>query len=196
MATLTHDPATIKGFFENYKKHVAPNMKEVLKLKTVMSVPRLEKIVLNMGLGEAKNNKNVLTEGINALALLSGQKPISCLAKRSEAGFKIREGMPIGAKVTLRRERMYDFFVRLVHVAIPRVKDFHGLEPTGFDGRGNYTFGLSDVTVFPELASNYSPVLGGLSIVMVTSVASDKTAYLLLKEMGIPFKEPRKPFKS
>ncbi len=186
----------IKGSYGDYKQELMPVLKKELKLSSLMNVPRLQKMVLNMGLGEAKNNKSVLTENMNALASITGQKPIQCLAKHSEAGFKIREGMSIGAKVTLRRGRMYDFFMRLVHVAIPRVKDFHGIRLVGFDGKGNFTLGLRDVTVFPELAGKYSPLLGGVSIVFATSTHSDKFAYHLLKAMGLPLQPPLKPFKS
>ncbi len=177
----------IKGSKEFYKQKVVGKIKQEFKLGSTMEVPVLKKIVLNMGLGEAKNNKAVLTEGVNALTLIAGQKAVSTQAKKSIAGFKIRDKMPIGAKVTLSGNRMYEYLVRLIHVVIPRVKDFHGLNNRAFDGRGNYTLGFSDANVFPEISHLHSKFIKGMSMVFVTSAHDDDIAYFFLKEIGLPF---------
>ncbi len=179
----------IKGSKEFYKSKVLKELKEELKFKSVMQVPVLERIVLNMGLGEAKNNKAVLTEGLKALGLIAGQKSVATKAKKSIAGFKIKEKMPIGAKVTLSGDRMYECLVRLIHVAIPRIKDFHGIKRDSFDGRGNYTLGIEDVNVFPEVSFMHSRLLRGMSVVFVTSTNDDRQSLALLEKMGLPFKK-------
>ena len=176
-----------KGSKEYYDKEVVAKLKEEFKISSLMRVPKLEKIVLNMGLGEAKNNRAVLTDGIKSLELISGQKPIATIAKNSIAGFKIREGMSIGAKVTLRGSRMYDFFQRLIHLTLPRVKDFHGVKRKSFDKEGNFTLGLSDCSIFPELSSPNDPRTGGMSICFVTSTKFGNEAEKLLELMGFPF---------
>ncbi len=179
----------ITGSKEFYKTKVVEELKGTLKLKSVMQVPALKKIVLNMGLGEAKNNKAVITEGVKALSLIAGQKAVATKAKKSIAGFKIREKMPIGAMVTLSGNRMYEYLTRLIHVAIPRVKDFNGLKDKSFDGRGNYVLGIQDINIFPEVAYLHSKLLKGMSVVFVTSTSSNEESYSLLKTLGLPFKK-------
>lgn len=177
----------LKGTKEHYEKNVAPKLKEKFKLSSMMEVPRLEKIVLNMGLGESKNNKNILNEGVDALSLIAGQKSIPTIAKNSIAGFKIREGMPIGAMVTLRSKRMYSFLSKLINVSLPRVRDFHGISRKAFDKRGNYTLGISDFKVFPETSNLHNSPLKGMSVVMVSSVSDLEKSQALLEELGLPF---------
>lgn len=181
------DLLLVKGSKEHYLQEVVPVLQREFGFKSVMRVPVLKKIVINMGLGESKNNKAVLTEGVRALTLLSGQKPVTTKAKRSIDGFKIREGMSIGAKVTLRSVRMYDFFQRLIHVVFPRVRDFHGLKRKGFDGRGGFTLGFKDASVFPELSSANDIFNGGLSVSFVTTGRESKEVMSLLELMGVPF---------
>lgn len=177
----------LKGSQEHYVKEVMSALKQEFGFSSTMEIPVLKKIVVNMGLGETKNNKAVLTDGLKALTVLAGQKPVSTRAKNAIAGFKIREGMDIGAMVTLRSVRMYDFLQRLIHIALPRVKDFHGIRRKGFDGRGNFTLGVKDSSIFPELAGAASVNSGGLSISFVTSARNDKQALRLLELMGVPF---------
>ena len=181
----------LKGSFSWYQQEVISQLKKDLKC-SVMETPKLLKIVLNMGLGEAKNNKNIIAEGINVMSLISGQKPISTLAKHSIAGFKLREDMPIGVKVTLRKKKMYDFLSRLINIAIPRIKDFHGLNRKNFDGNGNYSLGLVDIGIFPEFPYNHSSLLKGIGLVFVTNTTNDKHAQKLLEFMGMPFVASKK----
>ena len=187
VSEATVSKAAVKGSCEHYLKEVVPVLKKEFGFGSIMEVPVLKKIVVNMGLGETKNNKAVLTDGLKALTILAGQKPVSTRAKKAIAGFKIREGMDIGAMVTLRNVRMYDFLQRLIHIALPRVKDFHGIKRKGFDRRGNFTLGIKDSSIFPELSSATSVTTGGLSITFVTSAANDKHSLRLLELMGIPF---------
>jgi large subunit ribosomal protein L5 len=163
-------------------------MKE-LSLKNVMECPKVEKIIINMGVGEATQNSKLIDAAIGDLTIISGQKPIVRKAKKSEAGFKLREDMPIGVKVTLRQERMYDFLDRLVNVVLPRVRDFEGVSANAFDGRGNYSIGLRDQLVFPEIDYDKVDKLLGMSITIVSSSKTDEEGRALLKAFGMPFKK-------
>ena len=172
---------------DNFNKVIKKKLKEKLGLKSIMEVPFLQKIIVNSGLGEAKNNKNLIGDGIKALEKIVGQKTIATLAKKSVAGFKLREEMPIGAKVTIRGKKMYDLLARINHVYIPRVRDFRGVSNKSFDGRGNYTLGFNDMRVFPEVPGNLADNVSGLSITFVTSANDDGKAKELLTELGLPF---------
>jgi large subunit ribosomal protein L5 len=172
---------------EQYKKEVIPKMMEQFGYRNAMQVPRLRKIVLNMGLGDAMREKEVLDDAVAQLSMLSGQRPVVTRARRSIAGFKLREGMQIGAKVTLRGPRMYEFLERLVSVAVPRIRDFRGL-PRTLDGRGNYNMGLTETTVFPEVNADKVKRVRGLNITLVSSARTDEEALSFFELMGIPFK--------
>ena len=163
-------------------------MKE-LEIKNIMECPKLEKIIVNMGVGEATQNSKLMDAAMADLTIITGQKPLLRKAKKSEAGFKLREGMPIGAKVTLRKERMYDFLDRLVNVVLPRVRDFEGVPSNSFDGRGNYSVGLRDQLVFPEIDFDKVEKLLGISITMISSAKTDEEGRALLKAFGMPFKK-------
>lgn len=163
-------------------------MKE-LGLGNVMECPKLEKIIINMGVGEATQNSKLIDAAVNDLSIIAGQKPVIKKAKKSEAGFKLREDMPIGTKVTLRKEKMYDFLDRLVNVVLPRVRDFEGVSAKAFDGRGNYSLGLRDQLVFPEIEFDKVDKLLGMSITIVSSSKSDEEGRALLKAFGMPFKK-------
>jgi large subunit ribosomal protein L5 len=154
-----------------------------------MQVPRVEKVVINMGVGEAVQNAKVLDGAVEDLTLISGQKPVITRAKKSIAGFKVREGMPIGVKVTLRGERMYHFLDKLINVALPRVRDFRGVSPKSFDGRGNYTLGLKEQLIFPEISYDKVDKVRGMDVVIVTTANSDEEARELLSLMGMPFRK-------
>jgi large subunit ribosomal protein L5 len=173
---------------EYYEKEVVPKLKEKFGYKNIYEVPRLEKICVNMGLGEAVQNPKLIDQALEELAVITGQKPKVCKARKSIAGFKLRKGMPIGVMVTLRKGRMYDFLARLIHIALPRVRDFRGLSRSGFDGRGNYTLGITDHTIFPEVDTNKVERIKGMSITIVTTAETDEEAYELLKELGMPFR--------
>ena len=172
---------------EFYEKEVVPALMEKFGYKNVMEVPRMVKIVVNMGLGEAIQDIKVLDAAMEDLKAITGQQPVVTKAKRSIAQFKLRQGMPIGCMVTLRRDRMYEFFNRLVNIALPRVRDFRGLSPESFDGRGNYTLGLREQIIFPEI--NYDKVykIKGMNVTIVTSASTDEEARELLRLMGVPF---------
>ncbi len=172
-----------------FEKEIAPTLLKELELKNPMAVPRLHKIVLNMGVGEATQNAKVLDPAANELGQITGQKPVITRAKKSIAAFKVREGMPIGAMVTLRGDRMYEFFDRLVNVALPRVRDFRGVSTKSFDGRGNYTLGLRDQLVFPEIDYAKVDKLKGMNVTIVTTAKDDNQARALLKQMGMPFRQ-------
>jgi len=161
---------------------------EKFNYKNIYEVPKIEKICVNMGLGEATANPKIIDQALVELAQITGQKPKICKARKSIAGFKLRKGVPIGITVTLRRNRMYDFLARIIHIALPRVKDFKGLSRSGFDGRGNYTFGIADHTIFPEVDSSKVEKIKGMSITIVTTAETDEEAYELLKELGMPFR--------
>lgn len=172
---------------ERFDNEVKPSLMKKFNYSSVMQVPHLDKIVLNMGVGDATTNSKHLDEAVQELELISGQKPLITKAKKSIAGFRLREGMSIGAKVTLRGERMYDFLDKLINVALPRVRDFHGVSNNSFDGRGNYTLGIREQLIFPEI--NYDDVnrVRGLDVVIVTTANTDEESHELLKQFGMPF---------
>jgi large subunit ribosomal protein L5 len=171
-----------------FDKEVAPALLKELELKNTMAVPRLNKIVVNMGMGEATQNSKVLDPAVNELGQITGQKPIITKAKKSIAAFKVREGQAIGAMVTLRGDRMYEFFDRLVNIVLPRVRDFRGVSTKSFDGRGNYTLGLHDQLIFPEIFYEKVDKQKGMNVTIVTTAANDNQARTLLKHLGMPFR--------
>jgi large subunit ribosomal protein L5 len=173
---------------EKYEKDVVPAMIKEFEYKSIMAVPRLEKVVLNMGLGEAIFNIKVLDNGVEELALISGQRPVIRKAKKSIAGFKLREGMPIGCMVTLRRDKMYDFLDKLFNVALPRVRDFRGLSEKIFDGRANCSIGIKEHIIFPEINYDKIDKIKGLNITIVTSAETDVEGLFLLRLLGMPFR--------
>lgn len=174
---------------EKYQSEILPSLVEKFNYSSVMAVPKLEKIVINMGVGDAVANAKALDKAVEELAIISGQKPLITKAKKSIAGFKLREGMPIGCKVTLRGERMYDFLDKLISISLPRVRDFRGISKKSFDGRGNYTLGVKEQLIFPEI--NYDDVdkTRGMDIVIVTTANTDEEARELLTQMGMPFQK-------
>jgi large subunit ribosomal protein L5 len=173
---------------ERYQKEVAPAIAREFGIENPMAVPRLDKIVLNMGMGEAVANAKVLDVAAEELRAIAGQKPVITRAKKSIASFKLRQGMPIGVMVTLRGEQMYEFFDRLVSIALPRVRDFRGVSPKAFDGRGNYTIGIREQLIFPEIDFNKVDKLRGMNISIVTTARDDDQARSLLKALGMPFR--------
>jgi len=173
---------------ERYRSEIGPALMRDLGVKNALAVPRLEKIVLNMGLGEATQNAKLLDSAVEELAAISGQKPVVTRAKKAIANFKLREGMPIGAMVTLRGERMYEFFDRLVNVTLPRVRDFKGVPDRAFDGRGNYSLGLREQVIFPEINLDKVDKIKGLTVVICTTARSDARGKALLKALGMPFR--------
>jgi large subunit ribosomal protein L5 len=176
------------AYMENYEKEIKPALVRKFRYKNVMEVPRLEKIVLNMGLGEAIQNIKVLDAAANDLTLIAGQKPVITKARKSIAAFKLRENMPIGCTVTLRRERMYEFFQKLVTIVLPRVRDFKGVPSKSFDGRGNYTIGLREQIIFPEIDYDKIDKARGMNISITTTAKTDEEAHELLRLMGMPFR--------
>jgi large subunit ribosomal protein L5 len=172
---------------EQYEKVVRPALMSEFSYKNPMQVPRLEKIVINMGVGKATQDSKKLTIAVNELALIAGQKPVVTKARKSIATFKLREGMNIGAKVTLRREKMYEFLDRLITIALPRVRDFRGVSPKSFDGRGNYALGLKEQIVFPEIDYDKIDEVRGMDIIIVTTAKTDAEARALLKGFDMPF---------
>ncbi len=184
--------ASAKGgtrLHERFTKEVAPALMKEFELKNPMAVPRLHKIVVNMGVGEATQNAKILDPAANELGQITGQKPVITKAKKSIAAFKVRAGMPIGAMVTLRGDRMYEFFDRLVNVALPRVRDFRGVSTRSFDGRGNYTLGLRDQLIFPEIDYAKVDKLKGMNVTIVTTARDDNQARALLRHLGMPFRQ-------
>ena len=175
-------------FKQYYESEAVPRLTETFKYTNVMEVPKLSKIVLNMGLGEAINNIKLLDAASEELTMITGQQPVITRAKRSIAAFKLRAGMPIGCSVTLRRARMYDFFYKLVNVTLARVRDFRGLSPRSFDGRGNYTLGIKEHIIFPEIDYDKIDRIKGLNISIVTTAGSDEEGRELLKLLGMPFR--------
>ena len=171
-----------------YQKEVAPQIAKDFGIRNPMAIPRVEKIVLNMGMGEAIANSKILDTAVEELRSISGQKPVITKAKKSIASFKLRQGMPIGVMVTLRGDRMYEFLDRLVSVALPRVRDFRGVSPKAFDGRGNYTIGIREQLIFPEIDFNKVDKLRGMNISIITSARNDEQARALLKALGMPFR--------
>ena len=174
---------------KEYNERIINNLKETFSYKSVMQVPKLEKIVLSRGVGAAVADKKLIDHAVDELTMITGQKAISTLSKKDVATFKLRKGMPIGAKVTLRAERMYEFLDRLVTTALPRVRDFQGVKATGFDGRGNYTLGITEQIIFPEIDIDKVNRINGMDITFVTSAQTDQEAKSLLPELGIPFKK-------
>jgi large subunit ribosomal protein L5 len=172
-----------------YLDELAPRLMQELQLKNAMEVPRVEKVVINMGLGEAIQNIKVLESAVDELTRITGQKAVITRAKRSIASFKLREGMPIGCMVTLRRERAFEFLDRLINVALPRVRDFKGVSPKGFDGRGNYTVGIREQLIFPEIDLEKIDKVKGMNVTIVTSARTDEEGRALLAALGMPFRK-------
>lgn len=174
---------------EKYNNEIVNTLMDKFEYESVMEVPKIDKIVLNMGVGDAVSNTRNLENAVNELTLISGQKPIVTKAKKSVASFRLREGMAIGAKVTLRGERMYDFLDKLVSVSLPRVRDFRGVNKNAFDGRGNYTLGVKEQLIFPEISYDDVSKVRGLDIVIVTTAETDEEGRALLSELGMPFQK-------
>ena len=174
---------------EKYLNEIVPSLKEKHNYKSVMEVPKIEKIVINMGVGDATTNSKLMDAAVADLALITGQKPVVTRAKKSIAGFKLREGQPIGCKVTLRGEKMYDFLEKLICISLPRVKDFRGVSKKSFDGRGNYTMGIKEQLIFSEIEFDNVVKVRGMDIVIVTTAKTNEEAYDLLNGIGIPFKK-------
>jgi large subunit ribosomal protein L5 len=174
---------------ERYQKEVAPAIAREFGIKNPMAIPRVQKVVLNMGMGEAIANAKILDTAVDELRSITGQKPVVTKAKKSIASFKLRQGMPIGVMVTLRGDRMYEFLDRLVSIALPRVRDFRGVSPKAFDGRGNYTIGVREQLIFPEIDFNKVDKLRGMNISIITTARTDEQARALLKGLGMPFRQ-------
>ena len=174
-------------FSEMYKNDVAPALMKKFEYKSVMQIPKIDKVVINVGAGEAKDNSKVIDAIANDLGIITGQKPVVCRAKKSVANFKLREGMPIGVKVTLRGEKMYEFIDRLFSLALPRVRDFRGINPNSFDGRGNYSMGVKEQLIFPEIEYDKIDKVRGMDITFITTANTDEEARELLTLMGAPF---------
>ena len=174
---------------EKYSTEVVPALMEKFQYSNVMEAPKLEKIVLNMGLGEARENPKIMESAVEELGLISGQKPVVTKAKKSVANFKLREEMPVGAKVTLRGKKMYEFFDKLMNISLPRVRDFRGVSKTSFDGRGNYAMGIKEQLIFPEIDYDKIDSIKGMDIIVVTTANSDEEASEFLTLMGMPFKK-------
>jgi large subunit ribosomal protein L5 len=174
---------------EKYEQEVTKSLMERFQYKNVMEVPKLEKIVINIGVGEAKENPKKLESAVKELEIIAGQKPVITKAKKSISNFKLREGMNIGTKVTLRGKKMYDFLDKLINIALPRVRDFRGIKSTSFDGRGNYALGIKEQLIFPEIEYDMVDTLRGLDIIVVTTANTDEEARVFLQEMGMPFKK-------
>ena len=172
---------------DDYKANVAPALMNQFNYKSVMQIPKLDKVVINVGAGEAKDNSKAIDAIMEDLSKITGQRPIICRAKKSVANFKLREGMPIGVKVTLRGDRMYEFIDRLFNVALPRVRDFRGINPNSFDGRGNYSMGIKEQLIFPEIEYDKIDKVRGMDIIFVTTANTDEEARELLTLMGAPF---------
>ena len=174
---------------ERYDNEIVKSLMEKFNYSSKMQAPKIEKIVLNIGVGDAVSNSKLLDEAVNELTLISGQKPVITRAKKSIAGFKLREGAPIGCKVTLRGERMYEFLDKLVNISLPRVRDFRGVSNNSFDGRGNYTLGIKEQLIFPEINFDKVNKLRGMDIVFVTTAKTDEEGHELLAQLGMPFKK-------
>ncbi len=172
-----------------YKEKIVKALQEEYNYKSVMEVPKLKKIVLSQGIGEAVNDKKIAETAQEEMTLIAGQKAVQCLSKKDEAGFKLRKGMPIGVKVTLRGDQMYEFLDRLISTALPRIRDFQGINPNGFDGRGNYNLGITEQIIFPEIDIDKVKKIQGMDITFVTSANTDKEAKSLLTHFGLPFKK-------
>ena len=174
---------------QKYRETVVPALMKKFEYKSVMEVPCIDKVVINMGVGDAIANSKALDDAVAELAAITGQAPVITRAKKSIANFKVREGMPIGCKVTLRREKMYDFLDKLMNISLPRVRDFRGVSDTSFDGRGNYTLGIKEQLIFPEIDYDKVNKVRGMDIVIVTTAKTNEEARALLAEMGMPFKK-------
>ena len=174
---------------EVYKNEIAGKLKKDLSLANIMEVPKITKITLNMGVGEALSDKKVLESAVAEMALIAGQKPVVCLARKSIAGFKVREGWPIGCKVTLRSERMYEFLERLISIAIPRIRDFRGFSPKSFDGHGNFSMGVTEQIIFPEIEFDKVDVMRGMDITITTSARNNDEGRALLRAFNFPLKD-------
>ena len=172
---------------EKYNKEVAPALMEKFGYKNIMEIPKLEKIVINIGVGDSKDNSKALEKAVDELELISGQKPVITRARKSVANFKLREGMPIGTKVTLRGDKMFYFMDKLVSVSLPRVRDFRGVNPNSFDGRGNYALGIKEQLIFPEIVYDKVDKVRGMDIIFVTTAKTDEEARELIKLLGMPF---------
>lgn len=179
----------LKPLSEQYKEEVVPALIKDFEYDSVMQVPRVEKIVVNIGLGEALENPKAIERATEDIATITGQKPIVTRAKKSIASFNLREGRPVGVKVTLRRERMWSFLMRLIHVALPRTRDFQGVSPDSFDGRGNYTLGLREQLIFPEINYDNVDKVRGMEVTIVTTAETDEEGRQLLRLLGMPFRE-------
>ncbi len=177
----------------NVKEHYDANVKKALKkhfnYDNEMQIPRIEKVVVNMGVGEATSNSKAIESSVKEMATITGQKPVVNRARKSIATFKVRKGMPVGVSVTLRGKRMYDFLAKLMHIALPRIKDFRGLSPKSFDGRGNYSLGIKEQLIFPEISYDKIDATRGMDIAIVTTARTDQEALQLLREIGMPFKK-------
>jgi large subunit ribosomal protein L5 len=174
---------------EFYREKVVPQLTEQLALKNVMEVPKVAKITLNMGVGEALADRKIIEKAMQDMAMIAAQKPLLRLARKSVATFKVREGMPVGCKVTLRRERMYEFLDRLISIAIPRIRDFRGLNPRSFDGRGNYSMGVQEQIIFPEIDYDHIDSIRGMDITITTTARNDEQGKALLEAFNFPFKK-------
>lgn len=179
----------VKGLKERYPEEIAPKLKEQFGYENVLEIPKVLKVIVNRGLGEASQNAKALESSLTELANITGQKPVVTRAKKAIAGFKIREGMPVGVMVTLRSTKMYAFLDRLIHLALPRIRDFRGISPKSFDGRGNYTLGIKEQLIFPEIEYDSIDQIRGMDISIVTTAKTDEEGRALLKEMGMPFRE-------
>ena len=177
---------------DKYEKEVVPALQEKFQFKSIMQVPRITKICINRGIGAAVADKKLVDNGVEELTTITGQKAVPTIAKRSVSNFKLREGMPIGARVTLRGERMYEFLDRLLTVALPRVRDFKGINDKGFDGRGNYTLGVKEQIIFPEISIDKIKGISGMDITFVTTAENDEQSYELLRAFGMPFANAKK----
>lgn len=173
---------------KKYLEEIAPNLKEQFKYKSSMQVPKLHKICVNKGIGDAVSDKKLVDTGVEELTTITGQKAVPTISKKSISNFKLREGMPIGTRVTLRGDRMYEFLDRLITISLPRVRDFKGINDKGFDGRGNYTLGVKEQIIFPEIQIDKVKKISGMDITFVTSAETDEESYALLKAFGMPFK--------
>ncbi len=175
------------GLKESYINECVPALMNEFNYKNIMQVPKIEKVVLNMGLGEAVQNPKIVDGAVEELSMIAGQRAVVTKAKKSIAGFKLRQGMPIGCRVTLRHDRMYDFLARLIHIALPRVRDFRGVSKKAFDGRGNYALGIKEHIIFPEIDYDKIDKIRGLNIVIGTSATTDEEGRFLLQQLGMPF---------
>lgn len=174
--------------YTSYKEEITPKLMEKFQYKNIMQVPKIERVVVNIGVGEAIQNPKALDGAVNDLTIITGQKPVITRAKKSIAGFKLREGMPIGCKVTLRGDRMYEFLDRLINLSLPRVRDFRGISPQAFDGRGNFALGIKEQTIFPEIEYDKIDKIRGMEVVIVTTAKTDEEGRELLRGMGMPFR--------